>query len=86
MCGNSVCCIRIIYYLRDFFGLKNNINNNKIKSTTGTNNINKVLLFVLIIACLFNITNKLVHKSSLKQELESSAQYVKEQQLKNAMK
>ena len=46
----------------------------------------KVLLFVLISACLFNITNKLVHKSSLKQELESSAQYVKEQQLKNAMK
>ena len=46
----------------------------------------KVLLIILIIACLFNIVNKLVHKSSLKQELEGSAQYVQEQQLKNAMK
>lgn len=45
----------------------------------------KVLLFVLIVACLFNIVNKLVHKASLEQELESSAQYVQEQQLKNAM-
>ena len=45
----------------------------------------KVLLFILIVACLFNIVNKLVHKASLEQELESSAQYVQEQQLKNAM-
>ena len=43
------------------------------------------LLFILIVACLFNIVNKLVHKASLEQELESSAQYVQEQQLKNAM-
>ena len=45
----------------------------------------KVLLFILIIACLFNIVNKLVHKASLEKELESSAQYVQQQQLKNAM-
>ena len=45
----------------------------------------KVLLFILIIACLFNVVNKLVHKSSLKKELEGSAQYIQKQQLKNAM-
>ena len=43
----------------------------------------KVLLFILIVACLFNIVNKLVHKASLNQELESSAQYVQQQQLNN---
>ena len=45
----------------------------------------KVLLFILIIACLFNIINKLVHKSSLNKELEGSAQYVQQQQMKNAL-
>lgn len=39
----------------------------------------KLLLFVLIVSCLFNIINKLVTKASLKQELESSAQYIYEQ-------
>ena len=43
----------------------------------------KVLLFVLIVACLFNIVNKLVHKASLERELESSARYVTEQQEQN---
>lgn len=46
----------------------------------------KVLLFIVIIACLFNVVNKLVHKASLNKELESSAQYIQEQQLKNAIK
>lgn len=46
----------------------------------------KVLLFILIIACLFNIINKLVHKASLERELESSAQYIQEQQMNNALK
>ena len=46
----------------------------------------KVLLFILIIACLFNIVNKLVHKASLNKELESSAQYIQQQQIDNAMK
>lgn len=45
----------------------------------------KVLLFILIVACLFNIVNKLVHKASLDQELESSAQYIQEKQMTNAM-
>ncbi len=45
----------------------------------------KLLLFILIIACLFNIVNKLVHKASLDKELESSAQYIQEQQIKNAI-
>ena len=40
----------------------------------------KVLLFVLIIACLFNIVNKIVHKASMEEEVKASAQYVKEQQ------
>ena len=44
----------------------------------------KLLLFILIIASLFNIVNKLVHKASLDKELESSAQYIQEQQIKNA--
>lgn len=46
----------------------------------------KALLFIFIIACLFNIVNKLVHKASLERELESSARYIQEQQLKNAMR
>ena len=32
-----------------------------------------LLLLILIVACLFNIVNKIVTKASLKQELESSA-------------
>ena len=43
----------------------------------------KLLLFVVIVACLFNVVNKLVKKSSLEQELQSSAQYMEEQQLEN---
>ena len=46
----------------------------------------KVLLFILLIACLFNVVIKLVRKTSLKQELLSSAQYmqqVQEEEKKN---
>lgn len=43
----------------------------------------KLLLFILLIACLFNVVIKLVNKSSLDKELESSAQYIQEQQAKN---
>lgn len=39
----------------------------------------KIGLVILIIACLFNIISKLVHKVPLKQELQESAQYVQEQ-------
>lgn len=42
----------------------------------------KLLLFILIVACLFNIVTKLVYKTSLKSELESSAKYVSEKQQK----
>jgi len=46
----------------------------------------KILLFVLIIACLFNIVNKLVHKASMKQEVEVSAEYVEQRQNANEQK
>lgn len=36
----------------------------------------KVLFFVLIIACLFNIISKLVKKIPLIEELQTSAQYI----------
>ncbi|MBQ3409564.1 MAG: hypothetical protein IJH12_10235 [Clostridia bacterium] len=42
----------------------------------------KLLLFILIIACLFNVVNKLVKKSSLKDELLSSAKYIQSLQQK----
>ena len=37
----------------------------------------KILLAVLIIACLFNIINKLIKKVSFNDEIKSSAEYVK---------
>lgn len=40
----------------------------------------KIGLFILIVACIFNIMNKFVHKMSLKAELESSATYINQQQ------
>ena len=42
----------------------------------------KILLFVLIIACLFNVINKLVHKASMEQEVKASVQYIEEQNKK----
>ena len=39
----------------------------------------KVLLAILIIACLFNIVLKLVNRVSLNKELVSSAQYMYEE-------
>lgn len=36
----------------------------------------KLLMLILIIACLFNVITKLVNKSSLKDELDASAAYV----------
>ena len=38
----------------------------------------KIGLFILIIACVFNIMIKLVNKTSFKEELRSSAQYITE--------
>jgi hypothetical protein len=40
----------------------------------------KICLVILIIACIFNIMNKFIHKLSLNAELESSATYVNQQQ------
>ncbi len=40
----------------------------------------KVGLIILIIACLFNIVNKLVKKTSLKEDLTATGQYMLEQQ------
>lgn len=39
----------------------------------------KIGLFILIVACLFNITYKIVHKTSLKTQLEASAKYIQEE-------
>ena len=36
----------------------------------------KIGFLILIIACIFNIMNKLIDKLSLKDELEASATYV----------
>ena len=40
----------------------------------------KIGLFILIIACLFNVVSKLVKRTSLKQELIQTAQYVLNQE------
>jgi len=40
----------------------------------------KLLLFILLIACLFNIVIKIVNKSSLNEELQSSATYLQKQE------
>ena len=38
----------------------------------------KLLFIILVIACLFDITMKLVQRNSFKSELQSSAQYVQD--------
>ncbi len=43
----------------------------------------RLLLFVLIIACLFNVVIKLVKLNSLDKELSSSAQYMRQEQIEN---
>ena len=40
----------------------------------------KVLMFILIVACLFNVVIKLVNNLSLEKELLSSAQYIQDRQ------
>ena len=47
----------------------------------------KIGMLILIIACVFNIMNKLVHKMSLNKEMLQSAQYVfSEQENENTQK
>ena len=36
----------------------------------------KIGMLILIIACVFNVMNKLVHKISLNKEMLQSAQYI----------
>lgn len=36
----------------------------------------RIAIIILIVACLFNIVNKLVKRNSFKSELESAATYV----------
>ncbi len=43
----------------------------------------KLLMVILILACLFNIVSKIVKRYSLKEELESSAQYMEERNVNN---
>ncbi len=38
----------------------------------------KLLLVILIIACLFNIVSKIVKRYSLKEEVQASATYMQE--------
>ena len=40
-------------------------------------------LFILIVACVFNVMIKIVHKTSLKDELEATATYVNQEENKN---
>ena len=42
----------------------------------------KICIFILIVACVFNIMTKFVQKLSLKDELEASASYVLQQEEK----
>ena len=47
----------------------------------------KIGMLILIIACVFNVMGKLVHKMSLKKELWQSAQYIfSEQENENTTK
>ena len=39
----------------------------------------KIGLFILIVACIFNVMTKCINKLSLKKELESSATYVNQE-------
>ena len=43
-------------------------------------NWKKIGMLILIIACVFNVMNKLVHKLSLNKEMIQSAQYIFSQQ------
>lgn len=46
----------------------------------------KIGMLILIIACVFNVMNKLVHKLSLNKEMLQSAQYIFSQENKEKSK
>ena len=43
----------------------------------------KIGLFILIVACVFNVMTKFINKLSLKNELEASATYVNQEDNEN---
>ncbi len=43
-------------------------------------NWKKIGMIILIIACIFNVMGKLIHKLSIKKEMLYSAEYMQEQQ------
>ena len=43
----------------------------------------KVCFIILIIACLFNVVSKLVQKTSLLNELQSSVQFISNHKIEN---
>lgn len=43
-------------------------------------NWKKIGMIILIVACIFNIMGKLIHKLSLNKEMLYSAEYIQEQQ------
>lgn len=43
----------------------------------------KIGLFILIVACIFNVMSKFVNKLSLNDELEASATYVNQKEEEN---
>ena len=43
----------------------------------------KLLLAIVVLACLFNIVNKFVFHPSIKEELEASSKYIQEQNENN---
>lgn len=43
----------------------------------------KIGLFILIVACIFNVMTKCINKLSLKDELKASATYVNQEENKN---
>ena len=49
-------------------------------------NWKKIGMLILIIACVFNVMNKLVHKLSLNKEMLQSAQYIFSQENKEKSK
>lgn len=46
----------------------------------------KIGMLILIIACVFNVMSKLVHKLSLNKEMIESAQYIFSEQNQNTQK
>lgn len=43
----------------------------------------KVCFIILIIACLFNVVSKLVQKTSLLNEIQSSVQFISDHKIKS---